>query len=114
MKNGSKQLDSILKALASGHRRAIIYSLSLHPSSISILAKELKLSLPAIHKHVKALQTAQLLRRKKSGRSNFLALNREALTVLRDWILQYQTYWGSDKESLENYVKWIEDSSKKH
>lgn len=108
MKYESKQLDAVFIALANKYRRAIVYRLSLQPSSISNLAYELKLSLPAIHKHIRVLERASLLQRRKSGRSNFLALNRDGLTALRHWIGQYHAYWGSNKESLENYIQWIE------
>ena len=109
MKYESKTLDAAFTALANKQRRAIVYRLSLQPSSISRLANELKLSLPAIYKHIGILEKAKLLQRKKSGRTNFLALNRNALVTLREWIEQYHAYWGSNEESLENYIKWIEN-----
>lgn len=111
MKKENKKLDGIFTALANQHRRNIVCVLSLGPASISKLAKKEKLSLPAIHKHIKVLEDACLVQRKKSGRCNFLALNRESLTVLREWIGQYHTYWGHDEESLENYVDRIEQES---
>jgi DNA-binding transcriptional ArsR family regulator len=111
MKHAGKLLDRVFTALANHHRRAIIYRLSLQPSSISYLAKELKLSLPAIHKHIKILEQAKLLQRKKSGRSNFLALNRTGLIAHREWIEQFNPHWGNNKESLENYVHRIEQEN---
>lgn len=105
----AKQLDAAFTALANIYRRSIVHTLSLQPSSISKLASELKLSLPAIHKHIKILEQAKLLQRKKSGRSNFLALDRNGLTVVRMWTEQYADWWGNNKESLENYIKWVEE-----
>jgi DNA-binding transcriptional ArsR family regulator len=108
MNKENKKLDNIFNALANKHRRDIVYRLSLQPSSISLLAKQEKLSLPAIHKHIRVMEDAKLLMRKKSGRCNFLALDRSALLVLKDWITQYHGYWGNNQESLENYVREIE------
>jgi DNA-binding transcriptional ArsR family regulator len=65
------------------------------------------LSLPAIHKHIKVLEKGDMIIRKKIGRINFLALNREALRGLQDWVMQYHTYWGSDEATLENYVQYL-------
>jgi len=45
--------------------------------------------------------------RKKIGRTNFLALNRESLSGLQDWLKQFHTYWGSDEETLENYAQLL-------
>ena len=103
-----QDLDSIFEALANKHRREIVYVLSLQPSSISQLASMRGLSLPAIHKHIKILENADMLIRKKIGRTNFLALNRGSLRVLQDWMVQYHAYWGSDEETLENYVQYLE------
>ena len=112
MKSKNVQLDGIFEALANKHRRAIVYRLSLQPKSIMQLAKAQKLSLPAIHKHIKILERVGFLQRKKSGRVNFLALDRSALQKLQSWIAQYHPYWGSQEESLENYIASIEKGSK--
>ena len=104
----TQDLDLIFDALANEHRREIIYSLSLHPSSISQLASMRGLSLPAIHKHIKMLENAGMIERKKSGRVNFLTLNRASLRGLQDWLLQYHAYWDSGSETLENYARTIE------
>lgn len=104
----SKHLSNTFEALANAHRRSIVYRLSLLPASITQLANAEKLSLPAIHKHIKILERAKLVQRKKSGRTNFLALDRTALAELRSWIEQYHSYWGRNEETLENYVADIE------
>lgn len=89
-----------------------MHHLSLRPASITELADAEKLSLPAIHKHIRILERAKLVQRKKSGRVNFLALDRTALRELRDWIEQYHAYWGTNEETLENYVAAIERKSR--
>lgn len=103
-------LDMIFDALANEHRREIIYALSLHPHAINQLAEMRGLSLPAIYKHIKLLEEAGLIARKKIGRTNFLALKREGLRLLQAWVMQYHTYWGSDDETLENYVPYLSGS----
>jgi len=108
VKHPPKDLDDIFEALANKHRREIIYVLSLQPCSISGLAEKRDLSLPAIHKHIKILEKAGLIKRKKVGRTNFLALRRKSLRVLQDWVTQYHTYWGNDEETLENYVQYLD------
>ena len=109
----AKNLDQVFTALSNKHRREIVYSLGLQPASIGQLAKQQKLSLPAIHRHIKVLEHAKLIRRKKSGRINFLALNRTGLLLMQDWISQYHAYWGTEKETLENYIASIEASEAK-
>ncbi len=102
-----RHLDMVFEALANKHRREIIYVLGLQPCSISHLADMRGLSLPAIHKHIKVLENAEMITRKKMGRTNYLTLNRESLRSLQDWLRQFHTYWGSDEETLENYARYL-------
>ena len=107
-------LDNAFEALANKHRRAIIYVLSLYPCSISQLASMQGLTLPAIHKHLKVLEKGGMIIRKKIGRVNFLALNREGLHSAQNWLGQYHTYWGSNEETLENYVAYLSNDHTKN
>ena len=107
MSDEHSSLDLIFIALANQHRRKIVYSLGLQPYSISKLALMLKLSLPAIHKHIKILEDADLIIRRKFGRSNYLSLNKNSLELLQNWLFQYQTHWGSNDASFENYEQFL-------
>jgi DNA-binding transcriptional ArsR family regulator len=102
-------LDKIFEALANQHRREIIYLLGLQPHTISHLASIRNLSLPAIYKHIKLLEKANLIIRRKIGKTNVLTLNRKSLQNLQVWLAQYQPYWGHKDESLENYAKFVKE-----
>jgi DNA-binding transcriptional ArsR family regulator len=101
------ELDRVLEALANRHRREIIYVLGLHPCSINRLAQMRGLSLPAIHKHIRVLESAGMIHRRKHGRTNYLTLNRQSLQRLQDWVGQFHPYWGSDEATLENYDQYL-------
>ena len=109
---GVDDLDSVFAALASRQRRQIVDLLALQPASIQQLARRIGISLTAIHRHVRVLEDAALVRRKKSGRVNFLAINRATLLRVQEWAQQYHAYWGSDEETLENYVAAIEQAER--
>ena len=100
-------LDRIFEALANAHRREIIYLLGLQPYSIQQLAGIRGLSLQAIHKHIKLLENAGIVNRRKIGRTNFLTLERRSLRALQDWLGQYHAYWGTEAETLENYEAFL-------
>lgn len=106
-------LDLVFEALANKHRREIIYALGLQPHSISQLADMRDLSLPAIHKHIKMLLDVEIITAKKIGRSNFLTLNRGSLLGLQDWLAEFHAYWGTKKESHENYTNYLARKKKK-
>ncbi len=105
----SPQLDTILDSLANQKRRGIIHDLSLHPLTVSQLARYHQLSLPAIHKHIRNLENAELIYRKKAGRTNFVSLNNSTLGLAKKWITQYQTEWGGEKATLENYISRMKE-----
>lgn len=113
MNNNNELLNPIFEALAHEHRREIIYTLGFQPQSISQLASQRGLSLQAMHKHIKVLEKADLIIRKKSGRVNFIALNKKSLMTAQSWLMQYNTHWGSQKETLQNYVAGIERHGQK-
>ena len=85
----------------------MVHLLGLQPYSISGLAAIRGLSLPAINKHVRVLEEAGLIRRRKLGRTTFLTLDRGAILDLQAWLGRFHAYWGSEKESLENYEAFL-------
>ncbi len=105
-------LSPVFDALANDHRREIIHALALQPQSISQLASLRGLSLPAIHKHVRVLENAAMVRRRKIGRTNFLALERAPLQRLATWVDQFHPWWGTEGESLETYAEYLSKEPK--
>ncbi len=101
------ELSEVFQALAHEHRRQIIHALALRPHTISELADRRGLSLPAIHKHIQVLEEAALVRRRKTGRTTILALQREPLRRLQGWVDQFHPEWGTDAESLTNYTNHL-------
>jgi DNA-binding transcriptional ArsR family regulator len=105
---GSDGLDAVFAALANPHRRRMVDMLALQPASIQQIAERIGMSLTAINRHITVLEESGLIQRKKSGRVNFLAVRRDALRQLHNWTQQYTAYWGTDEESLENYVAAVD------
>ena len=105
----SPQLDDILGALANQKRRAIIHELSLQPSTVGQLARLNELSLPAIHKHIRTLENARLIIRKKAGRTNFVVLDGSTFGLAQSWISQYHVAWGNPQATLDNYVSRMKE-----
>ncbi len=104
-------LDALFLALSHGKRRGMVHMLALQPATVSQLARDQGLSLPAMHKHMAILEAAQLVQRKKAGRTTFVALNRRSLGLVWEWAMQYRTEWGSDQATLENYVASLSSPS---
>ena len=106
--NNSEQsfddLDEVFTALANRHRREVVVLLAERPASVQQVAARVGLTLPAIHRHVRVLETAHLVRRTKVGRVNLLALERSSLRRLQAWTGQLNPWWGTDAETLRNHA----------
>lgn len=104
MAGDHSDLDQVLEALANPHRREMVHALGLQPCAIHQLARMRGLSLPAVHKHLKVLEGAGLVTRRKQGRTTYLTLNPRPLALLQHWVNQFHPYWGADEATYENYA----------
>lgn len=104
---GDDALDVVFEALSNPHRRRMVYLLGLQPWAISRLAEQQGLSLPAIHKHLKILEGAGLIHRRKQGRVTYVTLTPRPMQLLQSWVRQFHPYWGSAQASYENYSRHL-------
>lgn len=97
-------LDTVFAALSNEKRREIVRTLSFRPATVGQLAEEHSISLPSIHRHIRILEEAQLIQRRKIGRTNFVAIKRQSLAAAQVWMAEYHLEYGNDDETLENYI----------
>ena len=100
----AKRLDDVFSALADPTRRAILARLSQADSSVGELAEPFEISLPAISKHLKVLERAGLVARKRDGRVHHCRLVAEPLGEAIDWIVRYGRFWETQLDSLETFL----------
>ena len=107
----SEQLNTTFAALADPTRRAILERLARGEASVGELAAPFAISLPAISKHLKVLERAQLIRREKAAQWRRCRLRPEGLRAVADWIGQYERFWS---ESLEALAEYLDDTPKEN
>ncbi len=106
MVNYSAALDTTFSALADPTRRAILARLADFPeTSVSDLARPFAMSLPAISKHVRVLEGAGLLSRRKQGRVHHCRLVGAPLESANRWIDRYRRFWEQRLDALEHYLR---------
>ncbi len=98
------RLSVIFAALADPTRRAILAHLAKGEASVTELAKPFEMSLPAISKHLKVLQRAQLITRSREAQWRPCRLEAETLKDAADWIEQYRQFWDQRLDRLEDYL----------
>jgi DNA-binding transcriptional ArsR family regulator len=99
-----ESLDLIFKALGDQTRRRLLGDLSSSERSISELAGPLKMTLPAVTKHVRVLERAGLVRRSKRGRTHYLRLDPAPLAEAHGWLEVYRGLWNEQFDKLDLYL----------
>ena len=99
-----QQLNSVFAALADPTRRAIIERLALGEATAGELAEPFGISKPAVSKHLKVLENAKLIVRKKDAQWRLFELRSESLRIASDWIARYREYWEDQLDALADYL----------
>src|ERR1700744_4834426 len=97
----ARNTDRSLAAIADPTRRAIVDRLARGPARISDVAADFPMTLTGFCKHVRILERAGLVRRKRRGRENTLRLSPEPLRDVAEWVLQYREVWTARLDRLE-------------
>jgi len=98
-------LDNTFSALSDPTRRAIISKLAEGDMPIMELASPFDMSLPAVSKHIRVLEKAGLLTRRKQGRVQYCHLNAKPLRDAAKWLAFYQQFWDAKLDSLANFLE---------
>jgi DNA-binding transcriptional ArsR family regulator len=97
-------LDATFSALSDATRRGILARLALGETSVSELAEPYAMSLPAVSKHLRVLERAGLVTRKKSGRVHRCRLVSRPMKDAALWIEDYRQFWEAQLDSLEEFL----------
>ena len=100
-----RQLDLSFGALAHPIRRGILARLSTGEATVAELAKPYKVSATAISKHMRILEEAGLLSRKKEGRTHHCRLEQKRMQEAQAWIERHRKFWNDKLDALERYLK---------
>ena len=106
MLNDSR-LDHAFAALSDPTRRTMLARLSLGSASVSELASPLRMSLPAVLQHLKALEASGLVRSQKSGRVRTVRLEPGVMTAAEQWLTETRNAWEAHADRLEDYLQTL-------
>lgn len=98
-------LDDTLLALADPTRRAILQRLARGEARVTELAQPFAMSLNAVSKHIRMLERARLVRRRRAGREHLLSLNPEPLDAAADWMNAQRALWTARLDALDEMLR---------
>jgi len=105
MSAAANRLDHTLGALADPTRRAILMRLSAGEARVTDLAAPFDISLNSVSKHIRILERAELVKRRRIGREHFLSRNPRPLAEAAAWIDVLQNHWNQRIDRLEKALE---------
>lgn len=100
-----QRLDSIFHALADPTRRGMLASLALGDKSIGELGEPFAMSFAGAAKHVKVLEGAGLIARRRAGRRQMCTLKAAPLAEAQRWLRQWEKFWNVRLDRLEAIIE---------
>jgi len=102
---GMDQLTDVLTAISHPTRRAIIGQLANGSARFLDVAEPFDTALNAVTKHLKLLERAGLIERRKQGREVFISFRGEPLRQVVGWVHAYERFWNKRLDQFEQYFK---------
>ena len=97
------QLSNTFGALADPTRRAILARLASGEASVTELAEPFDMTMPAITKHLKVLEKAGLIRRRREAQWRPCRLEPAPLKEVSDWVTRYRQMWEERLDRLDDF-----------
>ena len=104
------QMSTVFGALADPTRRAILMRLTGGDANVAELAAPFKVSQPAISRHLKVLEHAGLISRRRKATARFSHLEAEPLREPTRWLASYREFWDESHERLDELLESLQSS----
>jgi DNA-binding transcriptional ArsR family regulator len=105
VKSSAARLDSVFHALADPTRRQILRGLTSNEKTVGEIARPHRMSLAAVSKHLKVLESAELIARERRGSFHIVRLKAQSLKPAEELIAFYSRYWNKQFDRLEKYLE---------
>ncbi len=103
------RLDAIFHALSDSTRRSILQEVAKRPRTVGEIARPYAMSLAAVSKHLKVLEAAELIARKRRGSFQIVRLNAASLRPAEEWLVYYEKFWNAQLDALQSHLEGEDD-----
>ena len=98
-------LDAVFHALSSHARRSMLDRLAHGAATVGELARPLSMSKPAVSKHLRVLEDAGLVTRRRHGRVHRIHVRHGRLHTANQWLADRADMWNSAFDELERMLE---------
>jgi len=101
------RLSATFAALADPTRRAILARLRTGECSVTELAEPFDMSMPAVSKHLRVLERAGLIARRREAQWRHCRIEAAPLKEVAAWAERYRAIWEARLDRLDTYLERI-------
>src|SRR6266849_5807846 len=105
LNEGQRYFDLALTALAHPVRRAILERVMRSELRVTELAKPFAMSLNAVSKHIRILERAGLVSRRRVWREHRVSFHSEPLEQVSAWIEKSRAFWSARLDALDELLQ---------
>jgi DNA-binding transcriptional ArsR family regulator len=110
--SATDSLSSTLFALADPTRRGILARLATGDATVKELAEPYDMSVAAVSKHLKVLETAGLISRGREAQWRPRHLEAEPLQAVSAWLEDYRRFWDRSLDALAEHLKTMQAAAR--
>lgn len=97
-------MESVFEIIAEPNRRAILSLLASSQQSVGDIERQLRLSQPAVSKHLRVLREAGFVESTVDAQRRLYRLKPEPFREMDDWLAQFRRFWSAHVDALERHL----------
>ena len=106
-----KRVESVFEIIAEPNRRAILSVLALSEQSVGEIERQLRMSQPAVSKHLRVLREAGFVESTVDAQRRLYRLRPEPFREVDTWLEQFRRFWSTHIDALEQYLDRMDPST---
>ena len=99
------QLSATFAALGDPTRRAILERLAAGEATVNELAEPFPITVQAVSKHLRVLERAGLIERRRAAQLRPARLRGQALGDAAQWLERYRSFWTDSFDELDRRLR---------
>jgi DNA-binding transcriptional ArsR family regulator len=106
VRHAQRHLTNVFAALGDPVRFGILVRLTQRGESpVTTLARPFRISLPAVSRHLRILESARLIERRRKGRVHFIRARAAGLKQAQSWIARCAAAWDFQFDALDELLR---------
>jgi DNA-binding transcriptional ArsR family regulator len=101
----SPVLDAVFRSLSDPTRRDILRRVATEELTVTEISKSYDLTFAAVSKHLKVLENARLIEKRRQGKVFFVKMVPKPIEEATDFLEEYTKLWNTRFDQLEEYLK---------